>query len=72
MAGATEAVQDAAVGLTVDQALLALQSAGLTNSMANPDRCGSGAANARVTAQAPAAGSKVPQDSRVSLTFTCS
>ena len=70
-AGATETVPNV-VGLGVYQALLVIQSAGLTNSMANPARCGSDATKARVTTQAPAAGSKVPQDSPVSLTFSCS
>ena len=67
--GATETVPNV-VGLAFDKALAVLQTAGLTNSLAN--LCPATATYVRVVAQSPPAGSIVPQDSRVSITSTCS
>jgi len=67
--GATETVPNV-VGLAFDKVLTVLQTAGLTNSLAN--LCPPTATYVRVIAQSPPAGSIVPQGSRVSITSTCS
>lgn len=69
--GATAVVPDV-VGLAFDPALSALHTAGLTNSLASDlASCGVPASRLIVTAQAPAAGAIVPQDSPVSLAVPC-